>query len=432
MNAPSRYSPQEKKRIFIVVFVTIFLDMVGFGLVFPLLPFYIQRLGGSAQTVGLLLTSFAAIQLVTSPLMGRLSDTYGRRRVILISLIGNAASMVLFALADQLWMIFLSRLLAGATAGNMGACQAVIADITDREERAKGMGRMGAGIGMGMVMGPLIGGELARFGMWAPATVAAVAALVDLVLAWAWMPETHPAFAGGAGALPGKGAAAGQGAGDGAAASTNGPSTASSSVSAARQPTVWEALQEPSLLKVMAITFLVFLCLSQLQVSMALLAKERLGWGEIQTGRLFGLFGFIALVVQGGLLSPMVKALGEVRLSLVGSVCVLAGMVLVAFGYSALALVAGQAVVGFGFSIANPINATLASRFAPKSMQGVVLGFVQSSGGLARAIGPTVGGLAFNAFGSGSPFLGGAVAAGISCLLVLSLLGEEGRSSKSA
>lgn len=413
MNAPTRYSPQEKKRIFIVVFVTIFLDMVGFGLVFPLLPFYIERLGGSAQTVGLLLTSFAAIQLVTSPLMGKLSDTYGRRRVILISLVGNAASMVLFAFADQLWMIFLSRLLAGATAGNLGACQAVVADITDKEERARGMGRLGAGIGMGMIMGPLIGGELARFGMWAPATVAAVAGLIDLGLAWVWMPETNPTVLN----RSAKGADA--------PAEVRAPSPASAAGGSSSKPKLWEALQQPSLVKVMGITFAVFFCLSQLQVSMALLTKERLGWGEVETGRLFGLFGVIALVVQGGLLGPMVKALGEVRLSLLGSLSILVGMGLIATGHTALFLVLGQATVGFGFSVANPINATLASRYAPKSMQGAVLGFVQSSGGLARALGPTMGGMAFGAFGSSAPFWGGSVMAGVACLLVLGLFSVE-------
>ena len=158
-------------RVIHFVFFTVFLDLIGFGIVIPLFPFYVKSMGGSARTLGFLLASFSFTQLVATPLLGRLSDRVGRRRVILLSLAGNAASMVLFALATKvslLPLLFASRVLAGATAGNLSACQAAIADVTEGEERAKGMGRLGAGIGLGLVLGPALGASLSRFGMWAP------------------------------------------------------------------------------------------------------------------------------------------------------------------------------------------------------------------------------------------------------------------------
>ena len=158
-------------RVVTFVFLTVFLDLIGFGIVIPLFPFYVKSMGGSARTVGFLLGCFSFTQFVAMPLLGRLSDRVGRRPVILLSLAGNAASMLLFALATKvslLPLLFASRILAGATAGNISSCQAAIADVTEGEERAQGMGRVGAGIGLGLVFGPALGGLLSLYGTWAP------------------------------------------------------------------------------------------------------------------------------------------------------------------------------------------------------------------------------------------------------------------------
>lgn len=384
----SQFSASDKRRILNVIFLTVFLDMIGFGMVFPLMPFYIKKLGGDSTTVGLIFTSFASMQLLATPIMGRLSDRYGRRKVILISLVGNAASMVMFALANQLWMIFVSRLIAGATAGNLGACQAVIADITSKEERAKDMGRLGAGIGLGMVLGPVMGSGLSHFGIWAPAVAAAIAALVDLGLALVWMPETRRSV-------------------------LEAEAVNAEAASKKPGPTFMQAISERRLLMVMGITFLTFYCLSNLQVAMALLSQERLGWGEKESGYMFTLFGVTTLVVQGGLIGRMVKALGELNLLLLGAVVIFTGMVTISQAYSPIALILGAALFAFGVAVTNPCVSSLASRYAPRDMQGAVLGISQSAGGLARAVGPAVGGYLFH-FGAGLPFVGGAIAAALS------------------
>src|SRR5436853_204173 len=171
-------------RVLFFVFTTVLLDMVGFGIVIPLLPFYVQSMGGSAEVVGLLLGTFAFTQMIATPVLGRLSDRFGRRPIILASLLGNTVAMVIFAIAaEKAWLplLFASRILAGTTAGNLGACQAAVADVTSGPERAAGMGRVGAGIGLGLVIGPILGSAISRLHPNAPPLAAGLLAFVDLL-----------------------------------------------------------------------------------------------------------------------------------------------------------------------------------------------------------------------------------------------------------
>lgn len=400
MNGSAGYTAAQKNRIMWVIFVTIFLDMIGFGMVFPLMPFYVKQLGGNSETYGLLLSSFSVMQLIATPMMGRLSDRFGRRPVILLSLFGNALSMVLFALANQLWMIFVSRLVAGLTAGNMGACQAVIADVTNKEDRAAAMGKMGAGIGLGMVMGPLFGSALAGFGIWAPALVAAGAALLDLALAYFLMPETRPATS---------------------PQEHEHTRRAEADSEESTWARVGKALREPQLLMVMGITFFSFFCLTNIQSSMALLGNERLGWGEKEVGRIFAIFGGITLLVQGVAIGRLVKMVGETTLVRLGAALLATGQVVVVLADSTPNMLSGIAIIAMGLAVTNPVTSSLASRYAPGDLQGTVLGVTQSAGGLARAVGPTIGGYLFHRMGSSSPFMLGVAMALASLGLGLAL-----------
>lgn len=389
-------SPEQaraKRRVLYIVFTTVFLDMIGFGIVIPLMPFYVQSMGGSPRTVGLLFTCFAASQLLATPILGRLSDRFGRRRVIVFSLAGNALSMIVFALATDvafLPLLFVSRILAGATAGNLSACQAAIADVTAADERAAGMGRLGAGIGLGLVLGPVLGGAASHLGPSAPPLIAAAMALVDLALAAALMPETR-----GAG---------------GPQAERRSPLSGLS-----------DSLRDPRLGPVLAVFFLAFMAMTNIQVSLALMAKERLGWGEAEIGLLFAVLGAIALVIQLGLIGRLVKAFGEIRLMLAGSFLIGTGMYVLSFAASAWTVVGGVAIFGLGMGLTTPSLSSLASRFAPPDRQGEVLGIAQSAGGLARAIGPTWSGFLFAWLGARAPFLGGVVAAGLGVVVGLYL-----------
>jgi DHA1 family tetracycline resistance protein-like MFS transporter len=386
-------------RVVTFVFLTVFLDLIGFGIVIPLFPFYVQSMGGSAGTVGVLLGCFSFTQLVATPLLGRLSDRVGRRPVILLSLAGNAASMVLFALATKvslLPLLFASRILAGATAGNLSACQAAIADVTEGEERARGMGRLGAGIGLGLVLGPALGGFLSRFGMWAPPLGAAGMAVADLIAAFLWMPETH------APAAPQ------------AATSTAGPR-------AARAASFVAVLGQRQIAIVLVLYFCTFLYMTTMQVALALLTKERLGWGQSEVGNVFALFGAVMLVVQGGLIGWIARTFGQVPVVAGGSLLSGAGLAIVSVSYHFAPLLSGLVLLALGLGVTQPMLSSIASEYAGREQRGAILGFAQSAGGLARTVGPLVSGALFEGIGAGAPFAGGAMAAAVAFLLTLGL-----------
>jgi len=385
------------RRVIFFVFVTVFLDLVGFGIVMPLMPFYVKTMGGDAQTVGFLLSGFSFLQLLATPFLGRLSDRIGRRPVILFSLAGNAAAMVIFALATHLALLpllFFSRLLGGATAGNISACQAAIADVAEGDERTRGMGLLGAGIGLGMVLGPVIGGELSHFGPWAPPIGAAAMAFADLLGAFFLMPETRrpPALD-----LP------------------------SATSAAEPKPSLAQVLAQRPLLMVLGLYFLTFLAMTNLQVALAFLVDARFGWGKSEVGRLFGVMGLLMLIIQGGLIVPLSRRFGQLNLVLLGAVSLGAGMALIGSAHQPWMVVGGLVFVGCGLGVTNPLLSVIASQLAGSSSRGVVLGFAQSSGGLARVVGPLIGGFLFSHISVGSPFFGGAVAATVSACLVLVL-----------
>jgi len=384
-----------KSRVLLFVFLTVFLDMIGFGIVIPLLPFYVRSMGGSAETVGLILGSFSLMQMIATPILGRLSDRYGRRRVILLSLVGNASSMLLFAFAAEhslLGWLFASRILAGATAGNLAACQAAVADVTDGPTRAAGMGRIGAGIGLGLVIGPVLGSVLSPIHPIAPPLAAGALVLLDLVGVALFMPETRGI------ALP-----------------------EDAGVVVPDTRTLAQAIADPSILSVMAMYFLTFLCMTSVQVALPLLVNARLGWGAREVGQVFGLYGLMALIVQGGLIGRLSRRFTTAHVLVMGAVSVGLGMAAISDAQAPALLLLGVALAGFGVGLTNPTLATLASQHAGRGRQGVILGVAQSSGGAARTVGPVWSGMLFTRLGPGAPFVGGALAASLSLAVAIAL-----------
>jgi MFS family permease len=395
--------PWPLRRIEILVFVTVFLDLVGFGIVIPLLPFYVQSMGGSELTVGVLLGSFSFTQLLATPLLGRFSDRYGRRPIILMSLAANAIAMGLFSLASYhhlLPLLFASRILAGATSGNLSACQAALADVTPPENRARAMGRLGAGIGLGLVLGPMIGGQLSQWGAWFPPLAAAALALLGALGVLVAMPETH---------------------------STETRSTA------AKRPSrlsVFQSSPRKHALKLMLLLyFFVFLAMTTLQVAFALLAQERLGWGAKQVGNVFALVGGLGLVIQGGLIGPLSKAVGEVRLLILGTLILCAGMLGVSVAAQPHSLIASIILLGTGLGLIQPLLGSLASQTASPSQLGLTLGLAQSSGGLARTVGPVASGALYKTLGASAPFTAGALIA-LGAAVLGAMLKREGLGGK--
>lgn len=379
-----------QRRVRALVFITVFLDLVGFGLIIPLLPFYVESMGGTATTAGVLLALFSSAQLVATPVLGRLSDRVGRRPVILLSLLGNALSMALFAYATHvhlLAVLFTSRLLAGATAGNLAACQAAVADVTPPELRAAGLGRVGAGIGLGMVLGPVIGSQLHVWGEWAPPLAAAVLAAAAMLGVFFLFPETHPDHgAGSVSATPGR-----------------------------KKVRLAQALAQPGIAPVLGLFFLTFIGITNLQVSLGLLAQARFSWGEREVGRLFALMGLMTFVLQGFAIGWLTRRLRGLTLVLLGATLMGAGLGAIALASHPGMLVVAMVLVGTGMGMLQPVLAGLASALAGPDLQGGVLGIAQSAGGLARVVGPVWSGFLYTAIAPGAPFASGVV----SCVLAL-------------
>jgi MFS transporter, DHA1 family, tetracycline resistance protein len=392
-----------KNRVVLIVFLTVFLDLIGFGIIIPMLPLYVKSMGGSAQVVGFILSVFSFTQLLATPMLGKLSDRLGRRPVILVSLAGNAASMVIFAVATEvrlLPLLFASRIIAGATAGNIAACQAAVADVTEGDERAKGMGRVGAAIGLGMVMGPAVGSALALLGPWGPPMGAAALALGDLVAAFFLMPETRKVAA--------------------PPSETSKPEPEAGGLA--------RLLRDIPILTVFTLYFLMFLAMTNMQVALALLAKERFGWGEKEVGAGFSMFGAVSLVIQGLLIGRIVKVFRPVSIACTGGLIMGAGLIAVAISGRESTLLLGILGIAIGMGVNGPVLSTMASDFAGEKRRGAVLGFAQASGGLARTVGPSLSGFLFTTFSSGTPFLSGAVASALLAGLALTLRkGTESR-----
>jgi MFS family permease len=373
------------------------LDLIGFGIILPLLPLYVDKMGGSAETVGLLFGCFAGTQLIATPILGRLSDRAGRRPVILVSLAGNALSMIGFAMATELLLLpvlFFSRIVAGATAGNISACNAAVSDVTSEQERAPAMGKIGAGINLGLICGPIMASTLSARGMWVPPLAAAGLALVAFTLALFYMPETRHLRSADA-------------------------------ASPSKPVHRFEALADRSTKAALVAYFCIFLCLTNMQVALALLAKLRFGWGAEQVGWLFSSYAVIGFLVQGLLIGRLVRMFGEVPLVLVGSLCASAGLLFMGEAHTKIELIGGVWLLGLGFSLTLPAITSLASKSAPADSRGLVLGFLQSAGTGARTVGPLVSGLLFNRVAPRAPFVAGAIAAAICCACTPALAARQ-------
>lgn len=357
-----------KRSPLVVIFTTVFIDLVGFGIVIPVLPFYAEgtRFNATPRTVGLLFASYSIMQLVFSPLLGRLSDKYGRRPVLLISIIGTGIGFLILGFATTLWMLFVGRILDGITGGNISTAQAYIADVTSKEDRAKGMGLLGAAFGLGFVLGPAIGGILSGWGIAVPFLFAAGLCFANAVLLYFTLPETvtadHPARVSAAG---GRGLSQ-----------------------------LIESIAQPRLGFVLAIYFLFIVAFSIMTTSFSLYTIFRFGYDAQHTGYLFAYVGVIAVIIQGGLIGRLVKRFGELPLVIVGALCFAGSLFAIPFVGpdvgGLLALLIGGGIFSMGNSLATPALASLASKSVGPAQQGSVLGVTQSAASLARAVGPSL------------------------------------------
>ena len=360
----------------LVLFLTILVNLIGFGIIIPLLPFYATSYGASPVTIGLLFASFSISQLFAAPLLGEWSDRWGRRPVLILSLIGTTLSFVMLALATSLWMLFAARIIDGLSGGNITTARAYIADVTAEEDRAKAYGFLGAAFGLGFILGPALGGFFSHISYTAPIWVAAIVSLGATVLAWVWLPETlHRARA------------------------------------VSGSP--WQALREiagrSQLRVLLAVDFIYWMSFAVYQTTFALFGANRFGFDAARTGYFLSAFGFLGVIVQGGLVGPIVRRLGERRTLTAGLVLAAIGWGGSAFTYSLPVFVLLLVPGAMGIGLCNATLSALISHSAGADEQGRVQGAAGALESVGRAAGPVWGNGALQHVGEGSAYGAAAV-----------------------
>jgi len=369
-----------------VIWTTVALDLIGFGILFPVLARYARDAGASPATAGLLVASFSIAQLVCSPLTGRLSDRVGRKPVIIMSLVGTAVGSLLTGLAGSLlWLLFLGRIIDGASGASVSVAQAAVTDVAPPEERARLLGLLGAAFGAGFALGPAIGGIAALVNHRLPFFIAAAIAGVNALAAVKRLPETHPSH---------------------------------SRVPESRNPSPSHSRMDGgSLRRLLLVTFVSLVAFSGFEATFSLLAEARFNLSESSTYGLFFLVGVGLVIVQGGAIHTVVVRLGELKTVRLGLACNAIGLSLVAVdaGWAPLTLALSLLIVGQGL-VAPTLSALVAARSA-SDRRGQTLGVQQAAGGLARSVGPALGGFLFGRSVS-SPYLVGAALVVIAIVLV--------------
>ena len=357
----------------IIIFITILIDLIGFGIVIPVLPYYVagDAFKATPFQLGLIVASYSIMQFIFSPIFGSISDKYGRRPVLFFSLLGTSAGFLIVGFATTLWMIFAGRILDGMTGGNISTAQAYIADVTSRKNRAKGMGLIGAAFGLGFVLGPALGGILSKYGPAIPFLFAAAMAFVNAIALYLFLPESLK-----------KG-------------------THTQSVRRVnRFVELFNSLADSRFRIITSIYFFVVVGFSIMTTSFSLYTMKRFGYDAEQNGYLFFYVGILAVVFQGGLFGRLSKWMGESRLVVIGCLLLTASLFAVPFvgpeSGGLAGLLIGIAFFSVGNSIASPALTSLASKNASDHDQGKALGVMQSGASLARAIGPVIAGYLLN------------------------------------
>jgi len=356
-----------------VLMATVFVDMVGFTMVLPLLPFYATRCGASASVVGLLVAIYAFAQFVTAPLWGRASDRWGRRPMILFGLMAAAAAYVLFGLAEALWILFASRLVQGMGAGINGVVQAYVADAVEPAERAKALGWLTAATSAGVAIGPVMGSAAANISREAPGFFAAALCILNVLSAWRWLPEarreTIPPAEAGAPAAP--------------------------RTSLGRS--FWDVVRHPrsalsSLIWIYTFGMMAFLAMNTV---LALHLKESFGFTEQTIGYFFAPIGVVSLVMRAVVLGPAVRRFGEVGVTRLGALSLVVGLACIPLATHLAGLALAVVFVPIGTALLFPATTALVSQRSRRGETGQVLGVQQSFGSVARMVGPLWSGVLF-------------------------------------
>ena len=346
----------------LVIFLTVFIDMVGFGIVIPVLPLYAEHFHATPVQIGWLTGIYSGMQIIFVPILGRLSDRFGRRPILIVSLLGTAIGFLIMGWASSLPLLFLARIIDGASGGNIATAQAYIADVSTPENRSRSMGLIGAAFGLGFTLGPMIGGIMSRISYGAPFYFAAALATVNVVLLYFILPESLSA------------------------------EYRSRPHERTRLSEVFQHGHGRFFGTIVASYFFSITGFAIMTTLFALFTEKRFGYDAHQTGYVFGFIGIIAVILQGGLIGRLVKMFGETALSRTGLLLMGAALFCLPLVTTLPMLLLVSALLAISNGLVNPTLNGLASQMIDRSWQGRALGIMQSAGAAGRLVGPLIGG----------------------------------------
>ena len=385
-------SPREKAakvplpQGFGTIWITVALDLVGFGIVVPILGRYAERFGASGLEVGLLFASFSLAQLVFAPLLGRLSDRIGRKPVIMISLLGTAVGSFVTGAAGALWVLFLGRILDGASGASVAVAQGAVTDLAPPSERPRLLGLLGAAFGVGFVVGPALGGLASLGGEHIPFFVAGTVALINAIVAWRRLPETRPADVR----------------------------------QAARDAAKSDTKAKVRLWGLAVAGFSAIVAFSGFEATFSLLAGDRFRLTEGGIAAIFVGVGVVLVAVQGGLIRPINAKLGTQRSLQVGLVLNSAGLIVLSAAENWTLLIVALALLTVGQGLVTPNLSSLVSGRVPDHRRGEALGFQQGVNAFGRVAGPAIAGVLYDHVSIGSPYLVGGALCGVALAVISS------------
>jgi MFS transporter, DHA1 family, tetracycline resistance protein len=391
--SPSVASRLGLTRPMALILFTVFLDLLGIGLIFPIGPFYASTFGASAFDVGLLFTLFSVAQFLTIPILGALSDRYGRRPVLLIGIAGEVVGYVLFGAATSLIMLYVSRLVAGASSGNIGAAQAYIADISTPRERTRSFGLLGAAVSVGFLFGPAMGGFLGQYDLRLPAFAAAALVVVNWITVLVWLPESLPA-----------------------------DRRSSASLARGLNPfgVLITLLRRPLLRGPLAVTFLCNFAFSGYLASFALFTSARFDWGPQQVAVVLVIQSIMSIVIQTFGVRQLSESMPDTTILLLGIGANLLGFLVIAAAPDPVFLyVLSAPLQAIGSALWRPSLSSLITKLVSGREQGLANGGSQASSALATIIGPMGAGVLFESTGAASPFLAGAALFGLAAATIV-------------
>ena len=355
----------DKKRLFSIILI-VFIDLLGFSLIIPLLPYYAQTFNANATTIGLLLASYAAAQLIGAPLLGRASDKYGRRPILLISVLGTFLGFLLFGFANSLAMLFASRILQGITGGNLSVAQAYITDVTDAKSRNRGLGLIGAAFGMGFIIGPALGGILSGINLHIPAFVAASLSFINLLLIALWLPESlTPEMR--------------------------------AQISGSKPTITWsallQALQRPLSGPLLITRFFYGLAFAILQSIFSLFVLERFNMSVTSTGFVLTYVGVVSVFTQAWLVGKLSQRFQDQVLIISGIIFMIFGLFAWAFAPTVLLLLVSVTPVALAGGMLNTILSSALTKTVEPQEVGGILGLSTSIESFTRVLSPMIGGV---------------------------------------